>query len=272
MSLAQTLNESCIRIGAEAGTKQELLRVIAEIAAGQKPLQDAGISEEAVSSALMKRESIGSTGLSDGVAIPHCSFRELQDFTAGIIITSKPLDFDAVDGKPSQLFFFLIGPEQARNQHIRYISAVSKAAREEEVRKQLLQAADPSAVLTILKREIPDLVREEGQGKKSQITLYIQREEYFSEILEVLSSETAGSIAVFETENAGRYLYRMPLFAAFWDSSSSSFNRVITAVLDTAAVNQTIRKIQDLLPDMDTHSGILITVQELTYAVGSIDF
>ncbi|MCF7952992.1 MAG: PTS sugar transporter subunit IIA [Spirochaetales bacterium] len=272
MGLRKVMNTSSTIINSQADTKEKLLKEIAQLASAQEAPKKAGIREKDILSSLKKREHISSTGLSHGIAVPHCSFPSVDEFTIGTIITKDPIDFDAADGNPSQIFVFLIGPEQARNQHIRYLSAISKALQEKQVRTALLNARSPEAVLDIFSKQIPYTApRISGEGM-AQLTLYIQLEEYFDDILETLSSEVEGSIAVIETENARNYLYRMPLFSAFWDAKQGGFSRIITAVIDKQAVNQTIRKLQNNLPDMESNSGVLLTVQDLGFAIGSIDF
>ena len=270
MSLWHSLHNECIRTQVEIDTKDELLRLIANQAAGTGVLS--AIGEEKIFKALKQRERLSSTGLSDGVAIPHCSFDSIDEFVVGAVITSKPIDFQALDGKPSQIFIYLIGPEGDRNTHVRLLSSISKAVKEPQVREALIDAGSAETVRAIFRTSIsysePSV---SGQGK-SQITVYIQNEDYFEDILETVTAEADGSVTVVETENANSYLYRMPIFAALWHDRRNLFSRIIIAVVDRESVNSVLRRVQTITPDMEENRGVMITVQDLSFALGAIDF
>jgi PTS system nitrogen regulatory IIA component len=270
MKLWHNLYKDCIVIDADIKNKEELLNLAAETAAKAEPLRD--IDEKKILASLMNREKLSSTGLSDGIAIPHCSFTELTEFVIGVIITRDPIDFGALDQKPSQIFIFLIGPTDNRNKHIRLLASISKAVKEPGVRKELLDSTSADQVMGVFQRHVSFTdTQVSGQGK-SQITVYIQKEEFFDELLEAVSSEADGAVAVIETENANEYLYHMPLFAGFWSERRNNFSRILIAVVDREAANSVLRRIGTIAPDLEKNRGIMVTVQDLSFALGSLDF
>ncbi|HKM06026.1 MAG TPA: PTS sugar transporter subunit IIA [Sphaerochaeta sp.] len=270
MNLWHSLHAECIALHADVSDKQTLLTLVAEKAAEAKPLE--AIGKEAILEALTKREKLRSTGLANGIAIPHCSFDHLKEFVIGVVTTTQPFDFNALDEKPSQIFIFLIGPTDKRNEHVRLLAAISKAVRDKAVRANILKATSAQEIVEIFNSQIsvPDLLVTGKQ--KSQLTVYIQKEEYFDEILEAVSSESDGSVAVIEAENANQYLYHMPLFAAFWSDRNKNFSRVLIAVIDTESVNSVLRRIRTITPDIDTSRGVMATVHDLAFTLGSLDF
>jgi PTS system nitrogen regulatory IIA component len=270
MNLWHNLYKQCIVTQAEVKDKKELLKLAAQLAAEAEPL--ASQDEKTIYKALTDREKLSSTGLSDGIAIPHCSFDNLTDFVIGVITTREPIEFGALDEKPSQIFIFLIGPTDNRNKHIRLLASISKAVNEKQVRKALLEARTSEDVTSVFSSSITYTEpKASGQGK-SQITVYIQKEEYFDQLLEAVSSETDGDVAVIETENANEYLYHMPLFAGFWSDRKNNFSRILIAVIDREAVNSVLRRIGTITPDLEHNSGVMVTVQDLAFALGSLDF
>jgi len=270
MNLWNNLHAECISLQAEVTNKKSLLALIAKNSSKAIPLQDIG--EKAIFDALTKREKLSSTGLAHGIAIPHCSFDHLDEFVLGVITTASPLDFTALDEKPTQIFIFLIGPTDMRNEHVRLLAAISKAVREKAVRTNILAATTAQEIVKIFNTQIsvPDLP---DTGKfNSQLTVYIQKEEYFDDILEAVSSEADGSVAVIETENANQFLYHMPLFAAFWSDRSQNFSRVLIAVIDRESVNSVLRRIRTITNDIDQNRGVMVTVHDLAFTLGSLDF
>lgn len=270
MNLWHNLHVESITLQADVTDKSSLLSLIAKNASQAKPLHD--FDEKTILQALTKREKLRSTGLAHGIAIPHCSFDHLEEFVIGVITTAKPIDFASLDEKPSQIFIFLIGPNDMRNEHVRLLAAISKAVREKTVRTNILEATTAQEIVEIFNSQIspPDLSIAGMQ--KSQLTVFIQKEEYFDEILEAVSSEADGSLAVVETENANQYLYHMPLFAAFWSDRSKNFSRVLIAVIDRESVNSVLRRIRTITNDIDQSRGVMVTVHDLAFTLGSLDF
>lgn len=271
MNIWHSLNAKCIKTNISLSTKDEILNEIASIASTCEELQNH--SKQEIYQQLIDREKIVSTGLEKGIAIPHCSFKDIDSFLIGIITTKTPIDFKALDKKPSNIFIFIIGPEKQRNKHIKLLSTIAKTTSKESVINLLKKADSPSMVQDIFESNVDFNDNNESDIKeKSQLTFYIQNEEYFDSIIQLLSSNVEGSISVIEAEAASRYLNRMPLFAAFWNSSDDKFCRIISCIMDKVAVNSTIRKLKEIVPNIEKNSGVLLCVQDVSYAIGSIDF
>lgn len=89
---------------------------------------------------LQQREKLGSTGIGDGVAIPHGKVSELQDMVIAFGRSRRGVSFDAIDGKPVQLFFLLLAPEQSTGQHLKALARISKMLKTPNFRKTLVDA------------------------------------------------------------------------------------------------------------------------------------
>lgn len=271
MSIWHSLKEECIKTNVSLSTKDEILNEIASMAANCKELKN--YSKQEILKQLIAREKITSTGLENGIAIPHCGFKEMDSFIIGVITTKNPIEFDALDNKPSNLFIFIIGPENQRNKHIKLLSTIAKTTKTESVRNLLNKADSTSMVKDIFESNVDFNDNNFSQNKeKSQVTLYLQKEEYFDSILQLLSSSVEGSLSVIEAEAASRYLNKMPLFAAFWNSNDDKFCRIITCVIDKVAINSVIRKLKEIVPGIESNAGVLLSIQDITYTLGSIDF
>lgn len=99
---------------------------------------------------LYERERLGSTGIGDGIAIPHGKIKRM-DGLAVVVGRSRPgVDFNALDGRPVHLFFLLIAPEEAIGIHLKMLARISRILKDPVVRKGLLSAADADAIFTII--------------------------------------------------------------------------------------------------------------------------
>lgn len=89
---------------------------------------------------LLQREKLGSTGIGEGVAIPHGKVSDLQELVVAFGRSKKGIDFDAIDGKPVHLFFLLLAPEGSTGQHLKALARISKMLKTPNFRKTLLEA------------------------------------------------------------------------------------------------------------------------------------
>ena len=264
------LRTDFVIIGAEAGSKDEVLSRLASHAAETEPLKQ--FKEKKLYQLLKQREEMGSTGFGDGIAIPHCSIEGIEHFVVGLMLMPKGVDFEAIDGNPVSIIFVIIGPKEQRNRHIKILSAISKMMKTQGVTDKLLSFSDEEEVRDYLQHHLT--IREEKPDTEGfcLLSVFVQKEEVFDETLELLSSEVEGSLTVIETQNAGSYLNRLPLFSTYWTEGSASFNRLIQAIVPRSKCNDLIRRINLIEDTFSDNPGVLVTAQELMYASGSIDF
>ncbi|MBI0415764.1 MAG: PTS IIA-like nitrogen regulatory protein PtsN [Nitrosospira sp.] len=90
------------------------------------------VEPDEIFNALMAREQLGSTGLGNGIAIPHCRVPMCQDIVGTLITLSKPIDFDAIDGKPVDILFVLIVPEEQHDEHIKTLAGLAALFNDED--------------------------------------------------------------------------------------------------------------------------------------------
>jgi PTS system nitrogen regulatory IIA component len=103
--------------------------------------------------AAIERERLGSTGVGNGVALPHARIDGLDHVVAGFARLTEPMDFDSVDGRPVDLVAFLLAPADAAGAHLRALARVSRQLRREEKRSKLRAAPDAISLFTILSDE-----------------------------------------------------------------------------------------------------------------------
>ena len=105
-----------------------------------------GIGRSLVFDSLFAREKLGSTGLGQGVAIPHGRIKGLKEAVGAFMRLSTPVQFDAPDGRPVGLVFVLMVPEQATEHHLQLLSELAQRFSDRGFREQLAAAADAQAI------------------------------------------------------------------------------------------------------------------------------
>jgi PTS system nitrogen regulatory IIA component len=112
-----------------------------------------GVAYHTVQHVLEEREKLQSTGIGDGVAIPHGATAELERQCAALLIAPQGIDFDAIDGEKVNLLFSVIGPKRATGEHLKTLARISRLLRNRTFRERLLSAENGAAAFELLRRE-----------------------------------------------------------------------------------------------------------------------
>ncbi len=139
--ITQLLPESHVLLGLEAGSKKRVFEQ-----AGQLFETSCGISQTLVFDSLFAREKLGSTGLGQGIAIPHGRIKGLKQATGAFIRLAEAIAFDAPDGRPVAQLFVLLVPEQATEEHLQILSELATRFADRQFREKLAAAPDATAV------------------------------------------------------------------------------------------------------------------------------
>lgn len=127
-----------------ANCKRGALRKIAE-----KASVICDTPDSVIITSLLDREKLGSTGVGNGVAIPHAKLPEISKIYGFLARLDNPVDFDALDGEPVDLVYILLAPENATAAHLKALAQVSRLMRDEEARLALRGAESADAMFAI---------------------------------------------------------------------------------------------------------------------------
>jgi nitrogen PTS system EIIA component len=126
------------------GKKQALQEIAAKAA------ELTGLGERAILEILLQREKLGSTGVGNGVAIPHGKISKLSTVFGLFARLERAVDFEALDGQPVDLVFLLLAPEGAGADHLKALARVARLLRDPEVAKKLRESRDAAALYSVL--------------------------------------------------------------------------------------------------------------------------
>ena len=115
-----------------------------------------GLSRALITDSLFARERLGSTGLGQGIAIPHGRIKGLKDAVGALVRLAQPVPFDASDGKPVTLVFALLVPEHATEKHLEILSELAQMFSGRVLREALAQAPDAAALHQLISTWQPD--------------------------------------------------------------------------------------------------------------------
>jgi len=148
MKLSDLYHGDNIRIGLEPADKETLLQTIVADLDAKGFIKD----RDQVVTDVLEREKVMSTGIGDGVAIPHAYTDGVERLVAGFYRTEGEVDFEALDENRVDLFFIILGPKESRRDHIKVLAKISRLLNHGDFREDLRNAADAEAVLNVFKR------------------------------------------------------------------------------------------------------------------------
>jgi PTS system nitrogen regulatory IIA component len=149
MKIMDILVKDAVILDVESADKPAVLERLARAVAGAEP----GVEAERLLQVLIERENLQSTGIGDGVAIPHGKLPGLQRLLAGFARSRRGVDFESIDGQPTHLFFLLVVPEHSGGMHLKALARISRFFRDAGFRKALLEAETREDVLSAIEEE-----------------------------------------------------------------------------------------------------------------------
>jgi PTS system nitrogen regulatory IIA component len=149
MKLTDLLSSDTIISELKNTTKEGVIEEISGVIAKAYPDYD----KNEISSVLLEREKLGSTGIEYGVAIPHAKLKDLDRIIIAFARSGEGIDFKAHDEKPSHLFFTLLAPDSSAGIHLKTLAQISKLLKEASVRDKLMHASDCDDIYNVIKTE-----------------------------------------------------------------------------------------------------------------------
>ena len=143
MEIASLLSPSTVLCKLKSTSKKRILEDISEHISKVFPYLNANTTF----SALVSREKLGSTGIGNGIAIPHCRIADCKEITAMLITLANGIDFDAIDNEKVDVIFVLIVPEDANENHLKTLAAIAETFSDEATLHGVRQAQDTQTLL-----------------------------------------------------------------------------------------------------------------------------
>lgn len=133
--------------GLRAETKEGVLRELSEAVCRRVP----ALSSDRLTAILMEREGLGSTGIGEGVAIPHGKVPGIDRLVAAFGRSRDGVQFASIDGKPVRLFFLILAPENSAGMHLKALARISRLLKDERFRGRLLAAEDAEGLSQVFR-------------------------------------------------------------------------------------------------------------------------
>lgn len=144
----QLLSPDLVRVGLHGTSKQDVIDALVGVLAEHRAVRNLDTLREAI----FEREQKMSTGVGKGLGLPHAKTPAVSETVAAFATTEEPIDFDAIDDVPVQLLLLLAGPEEHKSQHVKILGRISRLVSRNSLRKRLLRAETPDAIIGALQK------------------------------------------------------------------------------------------------------------------------
>ena len=149
MKILDYLPEAVIEADLKSETKDGVLKELVSLLVNNNQVTNADKALEV----LLEREKLGTTGIGDGVAIPHAKFNNIKNLAAAFGRSRKGIDFQSLDNKPAHLFFLFLAPENSATLHLKILARISRLLKKPAFREALMQADDNKEIYRVIAEE-----------------------------------------------------------------------------------------------------------------------
>ena len=149
MKITDFLNEKAVSANLKATTKEGVIRELVELLAKAEGIKN----KEVLVKVLLGREALGSTGIGQGVGIPHGKMDSVKKLVAAFGICHSGVNFEALDGEPVYIFFLLVAPEDSAGPHLKGLARISRLLKDKFFRESLKALMDEKAILRLIREE-----------------------------------------------------------------------------------------------------------------------
>jgi mannitol/fructose-specific phosphotransferase system IIA component (Ntr-type) len=271
MDIYTILDRHSCTTSLEGRTRDEALRALAELAARSE--RAGGVSADTIHSLLAEREEQGSTGFGNEVAIPHARIPGMTEFLLFIAVSSRGVEFGALDRRRVRIFFVILGPPEAVNDHLKILATVSRAIGHTNAKNELLRSATVTALYEAFLRNV-----EVGPGEKREqrtmqmLMLNLYEEDLLYAVLEIFIEEGIEGATIIDSAGMGQYISNVPLFADFigFMRQNKHQSKTLFALIPQEHVHDIIGRIEEVTGDLDTKQGAMVMVLDVPYFKGTM--
>ena len=151
MKIMDFLSKKAILTDIKSGKKEEVIKELVEALVNADEIEKR--CRNKLIDALMARESLGSTAIGQGIAIPHAKSDCVEKLVAAFGLSKRGVDFDSLDGEPAHIFFLLVAPQDSAGPHLKALARISRLLKDKYFRDNLRASEDDKSVVKIITQE-----------------------------------------------------------------------------------------------------------------------
>ena len=274
MDISKYLQPESCTIELAGKTKEEIINSLAGLLA-ESP-NAAGTDANNIKLGLLERERMGSTGFGNGIAIPHCKIDGMKEFILALGVSTRGVNFEAMDNRSVHIFCAIVGPPDEPEMHLRLLAAASRVLGGGKSRYEMLSSATSFTLReAFLYHAAPATTLDSSKDKtfNKLLMVVVQEEDLYNDIIELFLEMGLPGAITHEGSMMAQILSGAPVFAGFLDvlGSSQLEPRTILALVPGDTLDEIITSIEEITGDLDNHRGACIIVLSPEMVRGSLE-
>ena len=149
MKITDFLKEDCVLVSVKSRDKKGAIAELLELLKEKKYVKD---SKDILDN-VMEREKLGSTGIGQGIAVPHTKTEQIEDLVGAVGISNDGISFDALDGEPVYIIFLILAPTKSIGLHLKALAKIARLLKDKTFRNALRKSTQPAEVIKIIKED-----------------------------------------------------------------------------------------------------------------------
>ena len=149
MKMLEFLDKNAITADIVSAKKEDVITELVDLLSKSHRIKD----KKSLIDTLMDREQLGSTGIGQGIGIPHAKSSAVKNLVAALGISRTGVDFDSLDGEPTYIFLLLVAPEDAAGPHLKALAKISRMLQDKFIRDSLISAKNKDIIFDIIRQE-----------------------------------------------------------------------------------------------------------------------
>jgi PTS system nitrogen regulatory IIA component len=272
MNISDILHISGCRRKLSVSRKEEALEVMAELLASNPAAR--GVSKESLLAGMTEREELGSTGVGNGVAIPHCRLQGMKSFALALTVCDRGIAWNSIDNRSVHIVCAIAGPVEGTDEHLRLLAGAARVLSSGKARYELINSKTEFAMReAFLYHLSPITSRHDRKARKKLLILVLQEEKTYNDVMELfLEMGLEGAVTV-SSDMMGPMLSNVPIFAGFMDvlGRSRPEPRLLLTLVPENELDGTVAAIEEITGDLDSHRGACLIAIDTVSVRGSLE-
>jgi len=271
MDLIKLIEKKGCKTNIKGKDKESIMEALIKLSKNYPAMKN--VDEKEALRLLLERENQGSTGIGEGIALPHAELPGLKEFIIAIATSKKGLEFNSIDKKKVKIFIIILGPEGKATQHLQILASISRVLSDPLVRKELLVAPTEIALFESFIRHTQAIRgKASAREKLKLLTIVLFDQSLIYSILELFLQEGIDGCNITESFGMGEYISNVPLFAGFLGFMNEQTNKskTIQALIPEKRIDEIIEGIEDITGNLDTTQGAALFITPIERWKGSM--
>ena len=229
---------------------------------------------ESILAGMLQREELGSTGMGNGVAIPHCRLEGMKKFTLALTVCDKGIAWDSIDGRSVHIICAIAGPVDETDEHLRLLAGAARVLSNSKARYELLNSKTDFAMReAFLYHLSPVTSSHSKKSRKKLLLMVLQEEKAYNDVMELFLEIGVEGAVTINSDMMGPMLSNVPIFAGFMDvlGRSRPEPRLLLTLIPEEEVDNTVAAVEEITGDLDNHSGACIIIMDTVSIRGSLE-